>query len=210
MKLLTQYGLPMNEARNEKVAKVLSKRQNDITVVLENVHDPHNVSAVLRSCDAIGIMEVFILNTKENLFRNFDRRKSASAHKWMMIHQYTDIDACFDAVKQKYQNVFSTFLDTASKDLFELNFCEPIALVFGNEKDGISKETLKYCNANFVIPQVGMISSLNISVACAVCLYEAFRQKQIAHHYDTMKLSFEEQSDLLTYWNMRHDSQKLS
>lgn len=75
MKLLTQYGLPMNEAREEKVVNVISHRQNDITIVLENIHDPHNVSAILRSCDAIGIMEVFILNTKENLFRNFDRRK---------------------------------------------------------------------------------------------------------------------------------------
>ncbi|MBK7763613.1 MAG: RNA methyltransferase [Bacteroidetes bacterium] len=203
MKLLTQYGLPMNEAREEKVVNVISHRQNDITIVLENIHDPHNVSAILRSCDAIGIMEVFILNTKENLFRNFDRRKSASAHKWMMIHQFTDAETCFKEVKKKYHKVYSTFLSNDARDLYELNFCEPMALVFGNEKDGISEETLAFCDTNFMIPQVGMISSLNVSVACAVCLYEAFRQKQLAHHYDFIKLNNDEQKELLSYWDMK-------
>lgn len=201
-------GTQMSEERNAKVVKVLLKRQNDITVVLDNVDDPHNIAAVLRTCDAIGIMEIFVLNTHQKTHRKFDPKTSSSANKWMLVHQYTDAKSCFEHVRKHYPKIYSTHLGESAKDLYELNLSEPCALVFGNESTGISPEVLAFCDANFIIPQVGMIQSLNISVACAICLYEAFRQKNLAHHYDNPKLNADQNQQLLDFWQIQQLSSK--
>jgi tRNA (guanosine-2'-O-)-methyltransferase len=189
----------MTEQREQKVNHVLRYRQNDLTVVLENVFDPHNISAVMRSCDAVGIMEIFVVNT---LFphKKYGPRSSSSADKWMMVHQFTDIETCMKAVRAKYQKVYSTHLSTDSKSIYDLNLTESVALVFGNERKGLSQAMLDLCDGNFLIPQVGMITSLNISVACAVSIYEAFRQKQVAGHYQQKKVNAAEQQALMHFW----------
>ena len=97
---------------------VLDRRQNDLTVILENVNDPHNIAAVLRTCDAVGIMEIFVLNTTVNTYKHFDDRKSSSANKWMIVHQYTNIAECFEHVRKQYQTIYSTHLDEKTKDLY--------------------------------------------------------------------------------------------
>jgi len=86
-------------------------------------------------------------------------------------------------VKKKYKRIYATHLGEQSKDLYELNLTEPIALMFGNEHEGITKESLKHCDGNFIIPQFGMVQSLNISVACAVTLFETLRQRKAASMY---------------------------
>ena len=192
----------MTPERAAKIKKVLSKRQNDLTVIIENVTDPHNISAVMRTCDAVGISEIFVLNTKINMHKRFGTRSSSSAQKWMQAHQFTDMQECFAAVRSKYKKIFATHLDETSKSIYEMDFTEPIALVFGNEKTGVSDEIRSLCDGNFIIPQVGMISSLNISVACAVTIYEAYRQKEKQAHYQQMKLNTDQQGSLLNYWGV--------
>lgn len=179
----------MTSARAQKINEVLNHRQNDLTVVLENVQDPHNIAAVLRSCDAVGIMEVYVINTKENRRRNYDPNTSSSAAKWMKIHHYFEIKSCFLDLRKKYKQIFSTHLSKEPKSIYQLDLTLPTALVFGNERSGLSEEILSYCDGNFIVPQVGMISSLNISVACAVSIYEAYRQKSAFGHYDTKKIN---------------------
>lgn len=193
----------MTPERAAKINKVLGKRQNDLTVIIENVTDPHNIAAVMRTCDAVGISEIFVLNTKINNHKRFGTRSSSSAQKWMQTHQYTDMHECINVVKQKYKRIYATHLGEASKSIYEMDFTEPIALVFGNEKRGVSDEIRALCDGNFIIPQVGMISSLNISVACAITIYEAFRQKELAGHYQDMKLNSEQQAQLFDYWNIK-------
>lgn len=196
----------MTPERKNRLEFVLNNRQNDLTVILENVFDPHNISAVIRTCDAVGIMEIYVLNTiNPNHFR-YNDYASSSASKWVVIHQYSDTKACIDAVRQKYNMIYSTHLNESSKDLYELDLTQSTALVFGNERFGVSEEILNYCDGNFIIPQAGMIRSLNISVACAVSLYEAFRQKNTQNHYKQKKISQEEQSNLLKLW----DEERLS
>lgn len=176
----------LTENRQNKFKNTIANRQTDITVVLENVHDPHNIGAVLRSCDAIGINEIYVLNTttltKQQVLRF---GKSASgAIRWVALHYYEDVEECLGQVKKKYKRIFATHLAEKSKDLYELNLTEPMAFVFGNEHDGITDETLKHCDGNFIIPQFGMVQSLNISVACAVTLFEALRQRKDASLYN--------------------------
>ncbi len=190
----------MTPEREQRLKKVLNKRQDDLTVVLENVFDPHNISAVMRTCDAVGIQDIHILNTKISKHKKWGTRSSSSASKWLTIHQYNDASVCFAELRNKYPLILTTHLSTSAVSLYEIDFTKPVALVFGNEHDGVSEEIRALADGNFIIPQVGMILSLNISVACAVSLYEAFRQKQAAEHYNKAKLHDDELQKIWEQW----------
>ncbi|MBM3413647.1 MAG: RNA methyltransferase [Bacteroidetes bacterium] len=175
----------MTPARFEKLSAVLQRRQFDLTVVLENVFDPHNISAVMRTCDAVGVQELYILNTKIPRHKKWGARSSSSAAKWLTIHQFDNTDQCFEKLRKQGLSIITTHLDADAVPLYAMELTAPLALVFGNEHNGVSEEVRAKADGNFLIPQVGIIQSLNISVACAVTLYEAFRQKERAGHYNS-------------------------
>jgi tRNA (guanosine-2'-O-)-methyltransferase len=193
----------MTPERTNRLQSVLDKRQNNLTVVMENVHDPHNISAVMRSCDAVGIQDIYILNTRIPRHEKFGAKSSSSAAKWLTIHHFDDPVACFDSLRKKYHKIYTTHLASDAVSLYEINFTESIALVFGNEHVGVSKEVIQMADGNFIIPQVGMIQSLNISVACAVSIYEAYRQKSNAGHYKQSRLSNIEMNALQNQWGLK-------
>ena len=91
----------MTPERTERLASVLNKRQDDITVVLENVYDPHNISAVMRTCDAVGVQEIFILNTKIPRHKKWGAKSSSSAAKWLTVHQFDDAGQCFSSLRKR-------------------------------------------------------------------------------------------------------------
>jgi tRNA (guanosine-2'-O-)-methyltransferase len=166
----------MTERRQEKMLTVLRQRQTDITLVLENIHDPHNVSAILRSADAVGILEVQLLYWDEK-FPKLGKKSSASATKWIKRRLFDSVEKCYDTLHDEGFLICATHLGAKSKSLYDVNFGRKVALVFGNEHRGVSPEAAKLADMNFCIPMIGMIQSLNVSVACAVTLYEAFRQR---------------------------------
>lgn len=193
----------MTPERTHKIKSVLSKRQNDLTIILENVFDPHNISAVMRSCDAVGVQEIYVLNTKIPRHKKWGTRSSSSAYKWLTVHQFEDAEECIKDVRKKYDVILTTHLSADAATLFDLDLTRKIALVFGNEHGGVSEEIRMMADGNFIIPQVGMIQSLNISVACAVTLYEAYRQKINAAHYQNQKLTGVEFAELSQQWGMQ-------
>ena len=192
----------MTPERRDKLITVLSKRQPDLTVVLENVFDPHNISAVMRTCDAVGIQEVFILNTKIPRHKKWGAKSSSSAAKWLTVYQFENAGECFSSLRKRYSKILTTHLSSDAIGLHEIDMTEPIALVFGNEHSGVSDEIRALADGNFIIPQVGIIRSLNISVACAVTLYEAFRQKNIAGHYNRDNMDHVMKQELLKEWEL--------
>lgn len=192
----------MTPERRDKLISVLSKRQPDLTVVLENVFDPHNISAVMRTCDAVGIQEVYILNTKIPRHKKWGARSSSSAAKWLTVHQFENAPECFSSLRNRYSKILTTHLSSDAVGLYQIDMTEPIALVFGNEHSGVSDEIRALADGNFIIPQVGIIQSLNISVACAVTLYEAFRQKNNAGHYNRDDMSHVMKQGLLKEWEI--------
>lgn len=196
----------MTPERRDKLISVLSKRQPDLTVVLENVFDPHNISAVMRTCDAVGIQEVYILNTKIPRHKKWGARSSSSAAKWLTVHQYDNAAECFSSLRKHYSKILTTHLSSDAVDLYAINMTEPMAFVFGNEHSGVSDEIRALADGNFIIPQVGIIQSLNISVACAVTLYEAFRQKSLAGHYNRSDLNHVMKQELLKEWELKDNS----
>jgi len=195
----------MTPERQKRLLSVLQKRQDDFTVVLENVFDPHNISAVMRTCDAVGVQEVYVLNTKISPHSKWGKRSSSSAAKWLTIRQFTNAEECFSSLREHYSTILTTSLTDHTISLHEIDFTKSIALVFGNEHDGVSEEIRKFSDGNFIIPQVGIIQSLNISVACAVTLYEAYRQKNLAGHYDQQRINGDEAKRLLEEWGLNEE-----
>lgn len=195
----------MTPERREKLLSVLKKRQDNLAIVLENVQDPHNISAVMRTCDAVGVQEVYVLNTRIPRHKKFGPKSSSSAAKWLTVHQFDNVENCFAELRKKYDRIMTTHLATDSVDLYEIDFTRSVALVFGNEHSGVSEEIRLLADGNFIIPQVGIIRSLNISVACAVCLYEAYRQKRIAGHYSRNDFDATAFDELAKAWDLDQD-----
>jgi tRNA (guanosine-2'-O-)-methyltransferase len=197
----------MTPERFERLNSVLQKRQFNITVVLENVADPHNISAVMRTCDAVGIQEIYILNTIMPLHEKWGAKSSSSAAKWLTAHQFTDVNECVTALRKKYNKIFTTHLSKDAVDLYDLNLTDSVALIFGNEHSGVSEQLNALADGNFIIPQVGIIKSLNISVACAVTIYEAMRQKKNAGHYDVKSELSPSLIELRDAWGLKDENE---
>src|SRR5690242_15331416 len=111
----------MTPERRARLETVLNNRQPDLTVVLENVSDPHNISAVMRTCDAIGIQDIYILNTKIGKHKRWGVKSSSSASKWVTTHQFDNVAECFAALRPKYETILTTHLSAEAKGLYELD-----------------------------------------------------------------------------------------
>ena len=190
----------MTKERSDKLLKVLSQRQANLAVVLENVNDPRNITAVMRTCEAVGIQNIYILNTKIAKLERFGYKSGSSSTKWLTIHQFDSVGACFKALRENFEVILTTHLSSSSIGLYSIDFTKSIAVVFGNEHSGVSDEANALADGNFIIPQAGIIQSLNISVACAVTIYEAFRQKNIAGQYKQSAMHETEMQQLKTDW----------
>lgn len=188
------------EARIEKVRRVLERRQLDLTVVLENVHDPHNVSAVLRTCDSVGIYIVYLIYHSGQKFPDLSKRSSASAVKWVKLQFFDNVEECYNLLRGEGFKIYSTALTKEAVSLYSLDLTQKVALVFGNEHTGVSELAVSLADGNFRIPQVGMVESLNISVACAVSLYEAFRQRNSKGMYDKPQITGQMFEEIFQKW----------
>jgi tRNA (guanosine-2'-O-)-methyltransferase len=178
----------LSDERSDKIYACVSKRQPSLTIVLENVHDQHNVSAVLRSCDAVGVLNVHLLYHSGQSFPELGEKSSASARKWVLTQKHSSIDDCYAFLRKEGKTIITTGMGNEARSLYAIDFSQPIAIVFGNEHAGVSEEAIQKADGNMLIPQVGMIQSLNISVACAVTLYEAFRQRSHKGMYDSSQM----------------------
>ncbi len=179
----------MTPERYQRIREMLAKRQTDLTVCLENVHKPHNVSAVVRTCDAIGIHKVHAV------WENQYRVRSGTAmgsQQWVNVDTHENVTDAIGALKAQNMQVLVTHLSDKAVDFRDIDYTRPTAILFGQEKYGVTDEAIAMCDQDIVIPMVGMVQSLNVSVAAALVLYEAQRQRQIAGMYDVQHLSEEE------------------
>jgi tRNA (guanosine-2'-O-)-methyltransferase len=176
----------LTEKRLNKFIEVISKRQKHLTLVLENLHDAHNVSAVLRTAESVGIDKVYLIYDGAEKFPRISKVSSASAKKWVEIVRHTSVKECFKDLKKQKFKIYSTHMaeDSENTSLYELDLCKKVALVFGNEHRGVSEEAKQLSDSNFLIPMVGLVQSLNVSVSVAVCVYEAMRQRLEAGMYE--------------------------
>jgi len=190
------------ERRMSRLETVLRRRQPDLTVVMENIHDPHNVSAILRSCDAAGVMGVQLIYTSTE-FPDFGKKSSASAKKWVEQRRFERVQECYQKLHEEGYAIYATHLEEAAKEPYEIDMTQKIAFVVGNEHEGVSMEAAQLADGIIQIPMFGMIQSLNVSVATAVILFEAVRQRIAAGHYTKTKLSEIDLTKLLKEWAMK-------
>ncbi len=196
MKKLYQCRTP---ERVERVRRVLGRRQTDLTLVLANVWDPHNVSAVLRSCDAFGVFGVHLYYTTE-AFPSLGTKSSASAKKWIELTRHRDAAEMVGGLRERGMQILCTGLDDDARPVNECDFTRPTAVILGNEHRGVDPELDALVPERVYIPMQGMVQSLNVSVAAAVLLYEAWRQRHAAGMYDEPDLEPEELERLVKEW----------
>jgi tRNA (guanosine-2'-O-)-methyltransferase len=190
------------ERRLNRLETVLRRRQPDLTVVMENIHDPHNVSAILRSCDAAGVMGVQLIYTSTE-FPDLGEKSSASARKWVEQRRFESVKECYDKLHEEGYAIYATRLEEAAKVPYEIDMTKKTAFVVGNEHEGVSLEAAQLADGILQIPMFGMIQSLNVSVATAVILFEAVRQRIAAGHYAKARLSDVDLAKLLKEWAMK-------
>jgi tRNA (guanosine-2'-O-)-methyltransferase len=191
---------PRTDRRGERIDQVLAHRQPTLAVVLENVHDPHNVAAVLRSCDAVGVLVLHLVYTVEAPPATLASTTSGSASKWIEVIRHDAIEACYGELRAEGKRILVTALRDESVDLHHQDLVEPVAIVFGNEKRGASDDAIAQADGTMFIPMMGMVESLNISVACAVTLYEAMRQRKAVGMYDVPQMSEGERQAWTAAW----------
>lgn len=190
----------MRRNRLARLRRALDKRQSTLTVLMENVHKPHNYSAVLRSCDAVGIHRAHAISTPHlvhSVHNQRHRSSSGSASKWVRVQVHTDIHEACRTLQSRGFAVLAAHFSSRAVDFRTVDYTQPTALLLGAEKDGVSSQAAELADHHVVIPMLGLVQSLNVSVAAAVLLFEAQRQRQAAGMYEQRQLPQEEYDRLL-------------
>ena len=186
------------EEREQKIKKVVNSRQ-DAIVILEDIYDPHNAMAVMRTCDAFGIQEIHLIFEKGKEFdpREIGKSSSSSSNKWLDFHFYDSTENCLKDLKAKGYEIYATALEKKSEKLTDIKFeAKKIAFIFGNEKRGLSEKAIELADKTIEIPMVGMVQSLNLSVTAAICIYELYSQR-LSSDYSEYQLSQNARNQLL-------------
>lgn len=186
--MVNNHTVMMTE-RHTRLDAVLARRQPDLTIYAENLHKPRNFSALVRSCDAVGINEIHAYQGETGPRTHWNT--SQGAEKWMRIKTHRDSQSACQYLKSNGFQLVAAHLGPSTVDYREIDYTRPTAVVLGTELFGVSEATLSFVDEQIRIPMMGVTQSLNVSVACAVVLYEAQRQRERAGMYDTCRLDEE-------------------
>ncbi len=176
----------MTPERRQRLDDVLSRRQPDLTVLAENLHNPRNFSALVRTCDAVGVQTVHAIPGETSPRRHW--HTSQGAEKWVGLHCHRDVGSACGWLHEKGFRLVAAHLETNARDYREIDYTVPTALVIGTELFGVSDGMLQRVDETISIPMLGMSQSLNVSVACALVLYEAQRQRLAAGMYEHSRI----------------------
>ena len=193
--------MPLLPRRFERLKSVLNHRMADLTVLLEHVEKPHNLSAILRSCDAVGALEAHAVSF-DGRPRTFNSTAQGS-QKWVPLHDHPNAETAIRCLKERGFRLYGTHLGVDAKDYRDCDFTGPTAFVLGAEKWGLTDQARDLMDEALFIPMRGMVQSLNVSVATATLLFEALRQRQVAGLAPTQGegLKPEQYQQLLFEWS---------
>ena len=189
----------MGSKRFQRLCRVLDRRQPDLTVLMERVNKPQNFSAILRNCDAVGILEVHVVPPEKGLHLHHDA--SGGTAKRMRVHRHEDGPSAIRSLREAGHEVVAADPGKQAVDFREIDYTRPTALLVGAELFGISDDSLREADVMIRIPMLGLAHSLNVSVATALILYEAYRQRDAAGLYDNPRLDPARRRRLLFEWS---------
>ena len=172
----------MSPERFARITQMLNRRQPELTVCLEQVHKPHNLAAIVRTADAVGVSDVHA--TWEDRAMRLSGKSATGSQNWVNVHSHDSVTDAVKAMRAQGMQIIATNLSDTAIDFREVDYTKPTAILMGQEKHGISDEALALADQDVIIPMVGMCQSLNVSVASALILYEAQRQRELAGMYD--------------------------
>jgi len=188
----------LNPERFRRIRSVLERRQPDLTVLMERVNKTHNFSAILRTCDAVGVLRAHAVIPEKGI--DLHHHTAAGTSKWVQVRAHPTIQAAVDHLRRDGFKVLAAHPTDEARDYREMELTGPVAFMVGAELDGLSEEGLALADETVVIPMAGMVRSLNVSVATALLLFEAFRQRKAAGLYDKSRLPEKEHDRLLFEW----------
>jgi tRNA (guanosine-2'-O-)-methyltransferase len=189
----------ISEKRKQRIDQVLARRQKDLTLVMDNIWDPHNVSAVLRSCDAFGVSDVHLYYTTSQ-WPDLGKKSSGSAKKWIRLNRYVDSGSMVAALSKEGGQILRTGFSDKARPVMDFDFTIPTAIILSNEHRGTSPELAELVPDEIYIPMQGMVQSFNVSVAAAIILYEAFTQRERAGMYDSPSFGEDDLAVLRAEW----------
>ena len=189
----------MTPQRFKKLQAILQRRQLDLTVLMDNVHKPHNLSAIVRSCDAVGVHHVHAV-TRVKAFKT-DKDITSGAGKWVNIHKHAELEDAVAQLRKQNMQILAAHLSEDAVNFREVDYTRPTAIVLGTELYGVSTQGQDLADRHIVIPMLGMIDSLNVSVAAALILFEAQRQRQAKGMYEQLQFDAQTYSDTLFEWS---------
>lgn len=189
---------PVLPRRYHRLRNVLNRRQTDLTVLLEDVHKPHNFSAIIRTCDAVGIFSAHAVY-QHGKVPAFSETAQGS-QKWVNIHSHSDLQTAVSHLKHQGHTIYAAHLSDNAVDYRTPDYTQPSAILFGAEKWGVSNEAMALVDQAIYIPMLGMVQSLNVSVAAAVILFEAQRQRLAAGYYNQSRLDSKMYRRTLFQW----------
>jgi tRNA (guanosine-2'-O-)-methyltransferase len=176
----------MRPERFRRLREVLARRQPDLTVLMDRVHKAHNFSAILRSCDAVGVLEAHAVAPEPGL--EVHHATSAGTKKWVSVRRHASVDEAIMYLHERGFRVLAAHPSSSALDYREADYTRPVAITLGAELEGVSARALELADVHVMIPMVGMVHSLNVSVASALLLFEAHRQRSAAAMYEESRL----------------------
>jgi tRNA (guanosine-2'-O-)-methyltransferase len=181
----------------ERMLSVLEHRMGSLRVVVENLHNPHNMSAVLRSCEAMGVQHVHAVESVEKF--SVSRGITKGSHKWLTLHKHRTFSDCASELAAEGFSLYAAMLQKDAVALAELPIDRNVALVFGNEHAGVSPEALALCDGAYFIPMHGFVQSYNVSVATSISIYDVSSRMRTGRE-DKGALTGEQKALILESW----------
>lgn len=200
--LLDYLGRYITTHKKKVMERVLAKRTRHFTVVLEDIFKPHNASAVIRTCDCFGLQDIHVIE-KTNQYK-VNPYVARGASQWVDLHKYyqedgSSVDVCFDSLRKKGYKIYGTSPSADSISIYDLQPDEKLALVFGNEHEGISEEVKSKADGLVHIPMLGFTDSFNISVSASIFLFDLVRKSE-KMNIENFLISEEEKNLLRMKW----------
>jgi tRNA (guanosine-2'-O-)-methyltransferase len=177
----------LKENRNDKIIQLLKRRQPDLTVLMDEVHKPHNLAAIVRTCDAVGIGRVHAVYP-QGMLKECHGTASGS-NRWVDVKVHDNLPSGVDELRRQGKQILAAHFSERAVDYRQIDYTKPTTLIVGSEKIGVSEQAAELADEHVLIPMLGMVQSLNVSVASAIILYEAQRQRELAGLYDKQHLS---------------------
>lgn len=189
----------MTPERLQRITATLDKRQPDLTVLTDEVYKPHNLAAIARTCDAVGIPDIHVVWPRDRY--RLRTAATAGSAEWVNVHTHANIEGAIQQFQQQGYKVVAAHLTDDAIDYRDYDFTQPTALLMGTEREGVSAVAAGLCDHHLVIPMHGMVESFNVSVAAAIMLNEAQYQRQRAGLYDQPRLPEAHYQRLLFEWS---------